>query len=144
MRTTTICWLFLLLTSVVVPRAHGQQPTPHGEHEGGASPAPATLSPETRPLGRRLERLREQIHETNRWMVVHGSSEGLHGVGTEMAHAGEHLQELVRRLDEAYAEPAGPDAPSRGQLRAVHKQVDELEEQLGRTLAAVRAAVGYP
>ena len=124
--------------------AGAQERVPHGEHEGGQSPAPEALSARARDLGRSMQQLRQQIHETNRWMIVHGAPEGLHGVGTEMAPAGEHLQELVRRLDEAYAdrEVAG-DAARVKRVDALRGQVRELERQLARTLAELRLAIGY-
>ena len=103
MRITSILSTVALLASFVPLPAAAQQ-LPHREHEEGLPPPPETLSPRTRSVGRSVERLREQIHETNRWMTVHGSPEGLHGVGTELAHASEHLQELIRRLDGAYAD----------------------------------------
>ena len=144
MRATSVLAALALLASFGATPLAGQDPRPHGEHEGGVSPAPAALSPHSRELGRSLERLREQIHETNRWMVVHGSPEGLHGVGTEMAHAGEHLQELIRRLDEAYTDPEiAVDPTSRREVEALGDQVRELERQLRRTLAVLRVAVGY-
>jgi hypothetical protein len=90
-----------------------------------------------------MERLRDQIHETNRWMTVHGSPEGLHGVGTELAHASEHLQELIRRLDATYADrDLSADPERRRKVDAVGEQVRELEQQVGRTLAVLRQAVG--
>jgi hypothetical protein len=136
--------LVLLLASFGVSQAGAQQPTAHGEHEGGLSPAPEELSRETRALGRSILRLREQIHETNRWMIVHGSTEGLHGVGTEMAHAGEHLQELVRRLDEAWHDPeVARDAAQRRRVDALADQVQAVERELSRTLITLRAAVAY-
>jgi hypothetical protein len=144
MRTTSILSTLALLAFLAVPPAAAQERGPHGEHEGGVSPPPETLSPRSRELGRSLERLRAQIHETNRWMVVHGSPEGLHGVGTEMAHAGEHLQELIRRLDEAYTDPEiAVDPASRREVEALGDQVRELERQLSRTLAVLRVAIGY-
>jgi hypothetical protein len=144
MRTTPILATLVLLATLGASPAAAQERVPHGEHEGAATLAPETLSPQSRELGRSMERLREQIHETNRWMVVHGSPEGLHGVGTEMAHAGEHLQELIRRLDEARTDPAVTgDAAGRQKVDALADQVRELERELSRTLAALRTAIGY-
>lgn len=141
MRTTSVIPTLALLALVTVPGA-AQETGPHGEHEGGLSPTHEMLSPHTRELGRSVEQLRGQIHQTNRWMIVHGAPEGLHGVGTEMAHAGEHLQELVRRLDEAYGEPSTAPA-DRKNVDALTAQVRRLEGELVRTLAALRRAVGY-
>jgi len=144
MRHTPILSTLALLACLGARPLPAQDPRPPVAHEGGLSPAPEALSPRSRELGRRVERLREQIQETNRWMVVHGSPEGLHGVGTEMAHAGEHLQELIRRLDEAYADPEiTVDPTSRREVEALGEQVRELERQLSRTLAVLRVAIGY-
>jgi G:T/U-mismatch repair DNA glycosylase len=144
MRTTSVLCTVALVACLAATSAAAQQPVFHGEHEGGLSPAPEALSPRTRELGQSVQRLRERIQETNRWMIVRGSPEGLHGVGTEMAHAGEHLQELTRRLDEAYADPEiSGDAARRRAVDALARQVGELEAQMGRTLALLRAAIGY-
>ncbi|HET8625001.1 MAG TPA: hypothetical protein VFM14_15670 [Gemmatimonadales bacterium] len=144
MRFTSAFFTLTVTALLAAPPAAGQERTPHGDHESGISPAPEALSRATRDLGRSLQRLRGDIHETNRWMIVHGTSEGLHDVGTEMAHAGEHLQELVRQLDEAYGEQeiAG-DAGRRKSVDALQSEVRELERQLRRTLDALRRAVGY-
>jgi hypothetical protein len=120
-----------------------QERAAHRAHEGGLSPAPETLSPRTRELGRSIERLVEDISRTNRWMIVNGAPEGLHGIGTELAHAGEHLQELVRRLDEAYTDTEGEGSRKREQVDALSAHVRELEREMARTLAALRRAVGY-
>lgn len=101
------------------------------------------MSPRTRSVGRSVDQVRQQIDETNGWMAVHGLPDGQHGVGTELAHASEHLQELVRRLDEAYADRDIEADPERGRkVDAVGEQVRKLERQVGRTLAALRLAVG--
>jgi hypothetical protein len=144
MRSISALFTLTVTALLAATPATGQERVPHGEHESGISPAPEALSRTTRDLGRSLQRLREDIHETNRWMIVHGTSEGLHGVGTEMAHAGEHLQELVRRLDEAYREEAtSATKESRQSVDAVRSETRELERQLRRTLDALRRAVGY-
>lgn len=142
MRITSILSTVALVASLAAPPAAAQE-RPRGEHGAGLSPPPETLSPHTRAAGRSVERLREQIHETNRWMIVHGSPEGLHGVGTELAHAGEHLQELIRRLDDAYRDrDISTNPESRRRVEAVGEQVRELARQMGRTLAVLRQAVG--
>ncbi len=75
---------------------------------------------------------------------MQGSPEGLHGVGTELAHSAEHLQEPVRRLDQAYAESDQDGAPAtRQKMDAVAAEVRALEAQMSRTLGALRRAVGY-
>jgi hypothetical protein len=135
--------LWMLLALLAAPAA-AQERGPHGEHEGGLTPAPETLSPRTRQLGHSMQRLREDISQTNRWMIVHGSPEGLHGVGTELAHSAEHLQELVRRLDQAYGASDEDGAPAtRQQMDAVAAEVRALEAEMSRTLGALRRAVGY-
>lgn len=144
MRHIAILSTLALLASLGAGSLSAQDPRPHDAHEAGLAPAPEALSPRSRELGRRVEPLREQIQETNRWMLVHGSPDGLHGVGTEMAHTGEHLQELIRRLDEAYTDPEiTVDPTSRREVEALGEQVRELERQLGRTLAVLRVAIGY-
>lgn len=143
MRPTSRLPALITFALLGVSPAAAQDPGVHRPHKEAEAPD-AALSPRSRDLARSMERLREQIHETNRWMVIHGSPEGLHGVGTEMAHAGEHMQELIRRLDEAYTEPeiAG-DATRRREVEALGEQVRELERQIGRTLAVLRVAIGY-
>lgn len=133
----------LTLLALLAAPAAAQERGPHGEHEGGLTPAPETLSPRTSQLGHGMQRLREDISQTNRWMIVHGTSEGLHGVGTELAHSAEHLQELIRRLDEAYADTASAGAATTRQVDALTAQVRTLEAEMSRTLAALRRAVGY-
>ena len=143
MRFITALFILAITALLAVPAA-GQERAPHGQHESGLSPAPETLSSATKGVGRSLQRLRADIHETNRWMIVHGTSEGLHGVGTEMAHAGEHLQELVRRLDEAYGEQEiSGESEERKSVDALRSEVRELEQQLRRTLDVLRRTVGY-
>jgi hypothetical protein len=143
MRRLSMGVVLTLLALLAAPAA-AQEGGPHGEHEGGLTPAPETLSPRTRQLGHSMQRLREDISQTNRWMIVRGAPEGLHGVGTELAHSAEHLQELIRRLDEAYADTAGAGAPTtRQQVDALTAQVRTLEAEMSRTLAALRRAVGY-
>jgi hypothetical protein len=139
-----LCVAVLTLLALVVAPAAAQERIPHGEHGGGLSPAPETLSPRTRQLGRSLQRLREDISHTNRWMIANGAPEGLHGVGTELAHSAEHVQELVRRLDDAYAdaERAGAATTLR-QVDVLTSEVRALEAEMGRTLAALRRAVCY-
>jgi hypothetical protein len=144
MRITSILSALAIAALLAAPPAAAQERVAHGEHEGGLSPAPEALSPRTRELGRSMQRLREDISHTNRWMIVNGAPEGLHGVGTELAHAGEHLQELVRRLDEAYADAErGAAGTTRQQVDALSAQVRELEREMARTLAALRRAIGY-
>ena len=143
MRRFSTAALWMLLALLAVP-AVAQERGPHGEHEGGLTPAPETLSPRTRQLGHSMQRLQEAISQTNRWMIVHGSLEGLHGVGTELAHSAEHLQELVRRLDQAYTESEVDGAPAtRQQMDALAAEVRALEAEMSRTLGALRRAVGY-
>ena len=144
MRIIPLLTALALSAPLAVLPAEAQERVAHGEHEGGLSPAPETLSPRTRELGRSMHRLREDITHNNRWMIVNGAPEGLHGVGTELAHAGEHLQELVRRLDQAYADTErGEGGTTRQQVDALAVQVRELEREMARTLAGLRRAVGY-
>jgi len=105
---------------------------------------PAALTPRSRELAVLLDRLRERIHETNRWMVEQGSPEGFHGVGTQLAHAGEQMQELIRRMDEVYRDPevAGNVAMEKAADRLRDRLV-ELERQLDQTYEALRAGVEY-
>ena len=141
---TGALWVLLALLAAPAAPAAAQERGAHGEHEGGLTPAPEILTPRTRQLGRSMQRLREEISQTNRWMIVHGSLEGLHGVGTELAHSAEHLQELVRRLDQAYTESEVDGAPAtRQQVDAVAAEVRALEAEMSRTLGALRRAVGY-
>jgi hypothetical protein len=128
-----------LLLALALPLA-AQERDGHPEHIDDAA---AELSARNRELGVRLWRLRQRIHETNRWMIVHSTPEPFHGVGTELAHAGEHIQEMIRRMDAAYREPEFRSDP------AVQQSADRLRERLGhleremeQTYQTLRAGIG--
>ncbi|HEU5170014.1 MAG TPA: hypothetical protein VFU46_05730 [Gemmatimonadales bacterium] len=146
MRTTFGFSVLALLAMTAGGPLAAQQPEqqpPSLEEHGHEDPAAQPVSAHNRELARNLKRLRELIHETNRWMIVQGTPEGYHGVGTEMAHLGEHMQQMIVELDAVYRDPeATRDPAGLRNLERVRQSLQELERQLEQTHAALLTAIG--
>jgi hypothetical protein len=132
----------------------GQQPSGRPGQQGTGPGQVPPRGPETWPqtakgqqhqeMIRRMERLVEQVRETNRWMAQHQSAQGFRTMGREMEQADEPIREMLREVDRLHQDPmVSRDRDRLRETDRLRERLHEMERQMEQAHEALRKAVGH-